>query len=101
MNANPSAAPARTPSRDSRSRPVKSVSLSEKLLRSKIVVWILILLPGLWPAWPLFVKQDPSALADPLKFILLHLGFTASILLATVLTFTPLRVLFPKWGIVQ
>jgi sulfoxide reductase heme-binding subunit YedZ len=38
-------------------------------------------------------------LADPLKFILLHLGFTASMLLAIVLTFTPLRVLFPKSGV--
>jgi sulfoxide reductase heme-binding subunit YedZ len=47
------------------------------------------------------VKHDPSALADPLKFILHHLGFVACILLATVLTFTPLRVLWPKSPIVQ
>lgn len=67
-----------------------------KLLRSKLVIWTLIVLPGLWPIWPLYVQQDPSALADGLKFILLHLGFTASILLVAVLTFTPLRVLFPK-----
>jgi methionine sulfoxide reductase heme-binding subunit len=68
----------------------------EKLLRSKLFVWIVIVLPGLWPAWPFFVRQDPSALADPLKFVLLHLGFMASVILAVVLTFTPLRVLFPK-----
>jgi methionine sulfoxide reductase heme-binding subunit len=73
----------------------------EKLLRSKIVIWILIVLPGLWPVYPLFIKQDPSALADGLKFILLHLGFMASVLLAVVLTFTPLRVLWPKWGVAQ
>lgn len=72
-----------------------------KLLRSKLVVWILIVLPGLWPLWPLAVTHDPSALADPLKFILHHLGFVACILLATVLTFTPLRVLFPKSPAVQ
>lgn len=70
-----------------------------KLLRSKAVVWILIVLPGLWPAWPLFVQQDPSALTDPLKFVLLHLGFVACVLLAVVLTFSPLRVLFPKWDV--
>jgi sulfoxide reductase heme-binding subunit YedZ len=67
-----------------------------QLLRSKLVIWTLIVLPGLWPIWPLYVQQDPSALADGLKFILLHLGFVASVLLVTVLTFTPLRVLFPK-----
>ena len=71
----------------------------EKLLRSKIFVWILIVLPGLWPAWPIFVRQDPSVLADPLKYVLHHLGFVACMLLAVVLTFTPLRVLFPKWGV--
>jgi len=67
-----------------------------QLLRSKLVIWTLIVLPGLWPIWPLYVRQDPSALADGLKFILLHLGFVASILLVAVLTFTPLRVVFPK-----
>jgi methionine sulfoxide reductase heme-binding subunit len=77
------------------------VGIIEKLLRSKLVIWLLIVLPGLWPAWPLFVKQDSSALTDPLKFVLLHLGFVACVLLATVLTFTPLRVLFPKWGVAQ
>lgn len=69
------------------------------LLRSKVFVWTLLVLPGLWPAWPLFVQQDPSALTDPLKFVLLHLGFVACVLLATVLTFSPLRVLFPKWDV--
>jgi sulfoxide reductase heme-binding subunit YedZ len=71
----------------------------EKLLRSKAAVWTLIILPGLWPLWPIFVSRNPSVLADPLKFVLLHLGFTACVLLATVLTFTPLRVLFPKWSV--
>ena len=77
------------------------MSFLEKLLRSKVFVWILILLPGLWPVWPIFLHPNSSVLADPLKFILHHLGFTACLLLATVLTFTPLRVLFPKWGVAQ
>jgi sulfoxide reductase heme-binding subunit YedZ len=59
----------------------------------------LIILPGLWPAWPFFVEKDPTALTDPLKFVLHHLGFVACLLLVTVLTLTPLRVLFPKWDI--
>ena len=72
-----------------------------QLLRSKFVVWTLIILPGLWPAWPIFVTHDSSVLADPLKFVLHHLGFVTCLLLAAVLTFTPLRVLFPKSPIVQ
>lgn len=76
------------------------MSFLAKLLRPKLVVWILIVLPGLWPAWPLFVQRNPTALTDPLKFILHHLGFVACVLLATVLTFTPLRVLWPKSGVV-
>ncbi len=71
----------------------------EKLLRSKLVIWTLLVLPGLWPAWPLFVAQDSFALTDPLKFVLLHFGFMACLLLAAVLTFSPLRVLWPKWGV--
>ena len=74
----------------------QTVSLPARLLRRKIVIWMLIVLPGLWPAWPLFVEKDPTALTDPLKFVLLHLGFIACLLLVAVLTFTPLRVLFPK-----
>lgn len=77
------------------------MAVLEKLLRSKVVIWILLVLPGLWPLWPIFIRPDSSVLADPLKYILHHLGFTACILLATVLTFTPLRVLWPKWGIAQ
>jgi sulfoxide reductase heme-binding subunit YedZ len=56
-------------------------------------------LPGLWALLPLVVHSNPSESADPLKFILHHLGFTACVLLAIVLAFTPLRVLFPKWGV--
>jgi methionine sulfoxide reductase heme-binding subunit len=84
--------------------PIKSVrppvSFPAQLLRSKVLVVTLIVLPGLWPAWPL-LRQDPSVLADPLKYILHHLGFIACVLLAVVLTFTPLRVLFPKSDLVQ
>ncbi|MEX2044992.1 MAG: ferric reductase-like transmembrane domain-containing protein [Opitutus sp.] len=70
-----------------------------EILRSKPVIWTFIVLPGLWPAWPLFVTQDATARTDPLKFILLHYGLTACLLLVSVLSFTPLRVLFPKWGV--
>jgi sulfoxide reductase heme-binding subunit YedZ len=74
------------------------VSWLAKLLRSKVFVVTLIVLPGLWPAWPI-LRHDPSVLADPLKYVLHHLGFVACLLLAAVLSFTPLRVLFPKWGV--
>lgn len=77
------------------------MAILEKLLRSKVAIWILLVLPGLWPVWPIFLRPDPSVRADPLKFVLHHLGFTACVLLAIVLTFTPLRVLWPKWGIAQ
>jgi sulfoxide reductase heme-binding subunit YedZ len=76
------------------------VGLLAKLLRSKLVIWLLIVLPGLWPAVPLFLTKNSTALTDPLKFILLHWGFMACLLLAIVLTFTPLRVLYPKSGVV-
>lgn len=70
-----------------------------RLLRAKPAVWTLIVLPGLWPAWPLFVTEDAFARTDPLKFILLHFGLLACVLLAAVLALTPLRVLWPKWDI--
>jgi sulfoxide reductase heme-binding subunit YedZ len=73
----------------------------EKLLRSKVVVWTLLVLPGLWPLWPIFIREDASVTADPLKYVLHHFGFVACILLATVLSFSPLRVLWPKWGVAQ
>lgn len=59
-----------------------------------------IVLPGLWPAWPI-LRQNPTVLADPSKFLLHHFGFVACVLLATVLTFTPLRVLFPHSTLAQ
>lgn len=73
----------------------------EKLIRSKLFVAGVIILPGLWPAWPLFVAQDPSFLADPPKYVLHHLGFTASVILAVVLALTPLRTIFPRWRLGQ
>lgn len=76
------------------------MSFLAKILRSKVVVYILIILPGIWPAVPL-LRHDETVMADPLKYILHHLGFVACLLLAAVLTFTPLRVLFPKWEIAQ
>ena len=77
------------------------MALLEKPLRSKLVIWTLLVLPGLGPLWPIFVREDPSVTADPLKFALHHFGFVACILLATVLSFSPLRVVWPKWGVAQ
>ncbi len=77
------------------------MSILEKILRSKVVVWTLLVLPGLWPLWPIFVREDPSVTADSLKYVLHHFGFVACLLLATVLAFSPLRVLWPKWGVAQ
>ena len=71
------------------------MALLEKLFKSKAVVWVLLVLPGLWPAFPL-LRQDPTVAADPAKYLLHHMGFVACVVLAVVLTFTPLRVLFPK-----
>lgn len=76
--------------------PVIAVGILEKLLRAKPVVWLLIVLPGLWPAWPFFIRPDHTALADPLEYVLHHLGFLACLLLVAVLALTPLRVLFPR-----
>ncbi len=73
----------------------------EKILRSKAAVWTLLVLPGLWPLWPIFVRPDPSVTADALKYLLHHFGFVACVVLAVVLAFTPLRVLWPKWGVAQ
>ncbi|MBC7366917.1 MAG: ferric reductase-like transmembrane domain-containing protein [Undibacterium sp.] len=67
----------------------------EKILKSKVCIWVLIVLPGLWPAVPLF-RQESSVLADPAKYLLHHMGFVACVLLAVVLMFTPLRILWPK-----
>src|SRR4051812_37876397 len=72
-----------------------------KLLRSKVVIWVFLILPGLWPLWPIYGSQDPAVLADPLKYVLHHLGFVACMALVAVLAFTPLRVLWPKWSVAQ
>jgi len=77
------------------------MSTLEKLLRSKLVIWTLLVLPGLWPLWPIFLRPDASVTADPFKYVLHHLGFVACLVLATVLAFSPLRVLWPKWGVAQ
>jgi len=66
-----------------------------RLLRSKAFVTTLIVLPGLWPVLPI-LRGNSTVMADPLKYILHHLGFVACLLLVTVLTFTPLVVLFPR-----
>jgi len=71
------------------------MGILERLLRSRVFVLALIVLPGLWPAWPI-LSGNPTVLADPSKFLLHHFGFVACILLAVVLSLSPLRILFPK-----
>lgn len=73
----------------------------EKLLRKKWFVTVCIVLPGLWVLVPLFVTANPSVLADPGDYVLHHLGFTTCVMLAVVLTLSPLRVLFPKWSVAK
>ena len=76
-----------------------AMSFLEKLLRSKLTIWVLLVAPAVWALKPLVAPAPTDA--DPLKSALLHLGLIACIVLATVLTFTPLRVLWPKWGVAQ
>jgi sulfoxide reductase heme-binding subunit YedZ len=71
------------------------------LARSRLAVAAALIAPLVWPAVTLGLVGNPSALADPPKYLLLHLGFTASVLLATVLALTPLRVIFPKWDVAR
>ncbi len=72
-----------------------------RLLRRKTAIWILLVLPGLWPVWPLVLSRDPTVATDPGKYVLHHLGFTAAVLLALVLTFSPLRIFWPKSALVR
>jgi sulfoxide reductase heme-binding subunit YedZ len=73
----------------------------ERFVRSRALVAAGVVAPGLWPAWPLFVSGDPSIAADPAKYVLHHLGFTAAVLLAVVLVLSPLRVMLPRWRAAQ
>lgn len=77
------------------------MSPAEKVVRSRAFAWALIVLPGLWPAWPFFVTEDAAALTDPLKYVLHHWGLVGCVLLAAVLTFSPFRVLFPRSGLAR
>lgn len=72
-------------------------TLLEKLLGSRAFAWACIAAPGVWMVWPLFLSNDPTVAADPGKYVLHHLGFTASVVLAVVLVLSPLRVLFSRW----
>lgn len=65
------------------------------------LVVVALVLPGLWPIWPLFVSRNLTVATDPGKYLLHHLGFTAAVLLAVVLTFSPLRTLFPRAAITR
>ncbi len=72
-----------------------------QLLRSKVTIWILLILPGLWPLVPIYLTRDPAVLSDPLKYLLHHFGFVACLVLVAVLTFSPLRTLWPQWPVSQ
>lgn len=71
------------------------------LLRSKPLIWALLVLPGLWPLGPLWLWPNTTAQTDPLRFILHHWGFVACVVLAVGLSFSPLRVLWPRVEWVQ
>ena len=71
------------------------------LLRSKPLIWALLVLPGLWPLGPLWLWPNPTAQTDPLRFVLHHWGFVACVVLAVGLSFSPLRVLWPQAGWIQ
>jgi sulfoxide reductase heme-binding subunit YedZ len=71
-----------------------------RLLRSRAFILAVIIVPGLWPVWPCFIRPEPAVLADPPKYVLHHLGFTASVLLAIVLSLSPLRTVFSQSRIV-
>ena len=66
-----------------------------KLLKSKLLMWAIVVLPGLWPVVAWFT-QDVGIIADPPRYLLNHMGTLATLFLALVLCFTPLRKLFPK-----
>jgi len=70
------------------------VAFFGKLPKAKAFVRTLLVLPWLWPAWPL-IRLEQGLLADPAKFPPHHMGFVACAVLAALLVMTPLRVLFP------
>lgn len=72
------------------------MSAPAKLLRSKPLIWALLVLPGLWPLGPLWLWPNATAQTDPLRFVLHHWGFIACVVLAVGLSFSPLRVLWPR-----
>ena len=71
-----------------------------KLLRSPLLMYAVIALPGLYPIYP-FLTRDPTVLADATKYLLEYAGKTATLLFIAVLSLTPLRKLFPRSKIVN
>ena len=80
--------------------PQQPPSILVRLARSKILITCLIVLPSLYPAYPLFT-QNPTVLADPAKYLLEYAGKTGTLLLISVLSLTPLRLLFPRSKLVN
>ena len=77
------------------------MNLAATLLRSKLFVWGALVLPGLWPLGPLWLTPAAAAQTDPLRFVLHHWGLVACVVLAVGLSFSPLRVLWPRAEWVQ
>ena len=72
--------------------------LLERLLRGKIWLWVLIVALAAYP-WTRLLSGDPFASANPPQYLLDHAGTVATAFLVSVLSLTPLRVLFPTSGI--
>jgi len=62
---------------------------------------LLVLAPGLWMLVELFLVNDPTIAADPVEYVLRHLGFVAVVLLVATLLLVPLAGAFPKWSWLQ
>ena len=65
------------------------------ILRSKIFIYTVVALPGLYAFYPVF-SQNPTFLADPAKYLLEYVGKTATLLFIVVLSLSPLRALLPE-----
>lgn len=75
-------------------------SWAKRFLRGKAWLWVLIVALAAYPWLPLF-SGDPFAGANPAQYLLDWAGTAATAFLVAVLSFTPLRVIFPGSGVVR
>ncbi len=66
----------------------------------KLLIWTVVLLAGLYPAYPL-IRAEASVLADPAKYLLEYYGKTATLLFIGVLSLSPFKILFPKFELAR